>query len=230
MSVPFPSSSSSSSSSSSAQPSSSSSSSSSSPCGGRNCTWELTAQGPIALTGCGPGCHCAEPTGVKAPDPTSIVGPTGDGDLVTTPCSPNIPIPGPSSSSTSSSSGMIGVAALAQVSVVSEEVRVTVPNVFNGEWQGFSVQVTNGFHVFRGVGWTITMVKLPSARPDAFVSPPTVPAAAPSADGVIAKITLPEAGTLVDYWVPVLELHLISVLHASEWTVVFVKREKPAIA
>ena len=216
-------------SSSSSSPSSSSSSTPSSPCGGKQCQWEITPEGPVAVIGCGDGCHCPEPINVRGPtpgDPTSISAPSGS-DTVPTDCFPNFPIPGPSSSS-SSGIETFGIAALARAAVTSEEVLIRVPDETNGGFPGFSVQVTNGFKIFRGVGWVVTMTRLASPTTNAFVVPETIPAPAPSAGGVIALITLPEADGPVQYWVPVLELHLGAVLQSREWIVAFNKRAKPA--
>ena len=253
MSNPFPSSSSSTtgsntsssssstSSSSSSSRISSSSSSSSDPCGGIACQWELTAYGPVALSGCRPGCRCPEPTGLIAPRPQPTSFAPATGDIVTTACVPRAPIPLPSTSSSSSStpstsspmSPMLLISpplgSRIQSTSATETVFIDVPNVLTGELQGFIVEVKNGFHIFRGVGWTVTLVKLPTARSKSSVIPTTIPASIPSISGVLAGVTLPETAGSFQYWVPVLESHLGAALQSREWTVIFHKIPHPPV-
>lgn len=254
MSEPFPSSSTSSSSSASTSSSSSSppigtsssssngsassSSSSTDPCGGIRCEWKLTASGPEAQSGCGPNCRCPEPTGLKRPLPNEKLA----FDIVYTDCVPREPLSYPSSSSSSSStsSSQGGGSSssstalrlqfppqIAAPAFSVDTVLIDVPNVATGVFSQFSVQVRNGFHIFRGLGWTVTLVKLPSPRTDSSVLPATIPASAPSSGGMLAGVTFLEATGSCQYWVPVLESHLGAALHAREWTVVFHKAPRP---
>ncbi len=189
-------------------------------CFGRKCRWQLTVSGPVCIQGCDkPSCNCAEPLG----------GAGNEGDIVETPCvfSPDEPLFAPplsvrseTKTATTSSSNEADVPS---GNPATETILLNVPNVATGKFSGFRFEVRNGFKVCRAIGWTVTLTRNPSGRSESAIVPQTMGSTTIAKQACVAAVTVPEAGTMKQYWVPVFEENLGAVLHTPEWTVIFHK-------
>jgi hypothetical protein len=79
------------------------------------------------------------------------------------------------------------------------------------------------------IGWHIYFIRTGAGPANPTITPSVTPVDQlfPKDKVISASVTLPEAGGLKQYWVPVREAYLGAQLQTAEWTVIFLRDPSP---